>query len=814
MKSYRGVFVLALALVCLAIGFQRPMLSQQAPAAAATAGVSPQRALVNKYCVTCHNDTAKTAGIVLDKADVDHVAADPALWEKVVYKLRAQAMPPVKMPRPDQATYDGFRSWLENELNQAGAAHPNPGTTVSYHRLNRTEYQNAIRDLLNVNIDTTSFLPEDATIFGFDNIGGAIKMSTDLLDTYMRASQRISEAALGISRGPQQETYELQWDVNQDDRSMGLAPGTRGGLEAKHYFPVDGEYWVTVRLVRLGTAAIAGLNDEHQIDLLVDGERVDLVTIGKKGMSTAAGGTGGGSGATDPDTGGLKADLQFRLPMRAGQHTLVATFIKKPELEVDGTRFIADRPAYEAGRTHGLPYISSLTVYGPQKITGVENSPSRKRILVCTPGAGVQETACAQQILSTIARRAYRGRVKDADIQTLMSFYTSGRKGGSFEDGIEAALERVLVSPQFLYRIEAPPTTSAASGNARVSDRELASRLSFFLWSSILDDQLLNAASNGRLSDPAVLEQQVRRMVADPRAESLTQNFARQWLQLDQLENAIPDPILFPEGDKTLRDSLRKETEMLFDSIRSENRSILDLLTAKYAFINEPIAKLYGISGIYGPRMRRVNLPADNPRAGLLGEGGIQMMTSHSNVTSPVLRGKWLLDNILGSSPPPPPPVVPELKATGTNGKILSMRERMEQHRSNALCYSCHATIEPYGLALENFDAVGRWRTINENGEPVDASTELVNGTKFEGLDGLRNIILANKDQFVQTATNRLLTYAVGRGLDYYDMPTIRKIVKQSAPSNYNFSTLVVNVVKSMPFQMRKAPKPEQTSVK
>ena len=803
-----------MALVCLAIGFQRPMLSQQAPAAAAAAAVSPQRALVNKYCVTCHNDTMKTAGLALDKADVDHVAADPDLWEKVVYKLRAQAMPPVKMPRPDQATYDGFRIWLENELDKAGAAHPNPGTTVSYHRLNRTEYQNAIRDLLNVNIDTTSFLPEDATIFGFDNIGGAIKMSTDLLDTYMRASQRISEAALGISRGPQQETYELQWDVNQDDRTMGLAPGTRGGLEAKHYFPVDGEYWVTVRLVRLGTAAIAGLNDEHQIDLLVDGERVDLVTIGKKGMSTAAGGTGGGSGATDPDIGGFKADLQFRLPMRAGQHTLVATFIKKPELEVDGTRVIADRPAYEAGRTHGLPYISSLTVYGPQKITGVENSPSRKRILVCTPGAGVQETACAQQIISTIARRAYRGRVKDADIQTLMSFYTSGRKEGSFEDGIEAALERVLVSPQFLYRIEAPPTTSAASGNARVSDLELASRLSFFLWSSIPDDQLLNAASNGRLSDPAVLEQQVRRMLGDPRAESLTQNFANQWLQLNQLDNAIPDPILFPEGDKTLRDSLRKETEMLFDSIRSENRSILDLLTAKYAFINEPIAKLYGISGIYGPRMRRVNLPADNPRAGLLGEGGIQMMTSHSNVTSPVLRGKWILDNILGSSPPPPPPVVPELKATGANGKILSMRERMEQHRSNPACFSCHATIEPYGLALENFDAVGRWRTINENGEPVDASTVLVNGTKFEGLDGLRNIILANKDQFVQTATNRLLTYAVGRGLDYYDMPTIRKIVKESAPSNYNFSTLVVNVVKSMPFQMRKAPKPEQTSAK
>jgi hypothetical protein len=808
MKSH---IVFALALVCSALGFEQAALSQQAPTSAA---VSPQRALLNQYCVTCHNDKLKTAGLVLDKADVDHVGADPALWEKVVYKLRAQSMPPVKLPRPDQGTYDGFRIWLENELDKAGAAHPNPGTTVSYHRLNRTQYQNAIRDILNVNIDATSFLPEDATIFGFDNIGGAIKMSTDLLETYLKAAQRIGDAALGISKGPQQETYELQWDVNQDDRAMGLAPGTRGGLEAKHYFPVDGEYWVTVRLVRLGTAAIAGLNDEHQIDVRVDGERVDLITVGRKGMVTAAGGTGAGSGTVDPDVGGAKADFQLRLPIRAGEHTIEATFFKKPELEVNGVRVIADRPAYEAGRTHGLPYISSITVFGPQKVAGVDNSPSRKRILVCTPTTAAQETPCARQIIATLARRAYRGRVKDSDMQTLMSFYASGRKDGSFDDGIETALERVLVSPQFLYRIEAPPVTRTASGNYRVSDLELASRLSFFLWNSIPDDQLLDVAQKGQLSNAAVLEQQVRRMLADSRAQSLTYNFADQWLQLGELENAIPDPILFPEGDKTLRDSLQKETEMLFDSIRTENRSIVDLLTAKYTFVNEPIARLYGMDGIYGSRMRRVDLPADSPRVGILGEGSFLMMTSHSNVTSPVLRGKWILDNILGSSPPPPPPVVPDLKATNADGKVLSMRERMVQHRSNPACFSCHATVEPYGLALENFDAVGRWRTVNENGEPVDASTELINGTKFEGPTGLRNIVLANKDQFVQTATNRLLTYALGRGLDYYDMPTIRRIVKESASTNYSFATLVVNVVKSMPFEMRKAPKPEELSAK
>jgi hypothetical protein len=404
--------------------------------------------------------------------------------------------------------------------------------------------------------------------------------------------------------------------------------------------------------------------------------------------------------------------------------------------------------------------------------------------------------------------------VQDSDIQTLMSFYTSGRQGGgSFENGIQAALERVLVSPKFLYRIEAPPANLAANGNYRVPDLELASRLSFFLWTSIPDDQLLDVASKGQLSNPAVLEQQVRRMLADPRAESLTHNFADQWLQLDRVDNAIPDHILFPEGDKTLRDSLKKETEMLFDSIRTENRSILDLLTAQYAFINEPVAKLYGIRGVYGPRMRRVDLPADSPRIGLLGNGSFLLMTSHSNVTSPVLRGKWILDNILGSSPPPPPPVVPDLKETGVNGKLLSMRERMVQHRSNPACYSCHASVEPYGLALENFDAVGRWRTVNENGEPVDASTELINGTKFEGPSGLRNIVMASKDQFVQTATHRLLTYALGRGLDHNDMPTIRKIAKESAASNYNFTTLVLNVVKSMPFQMRRAPKPQEVSV-
>jgi hypothetical protein len=784
-------------------GYASPV-QQPAPAVA----TSPQRALLDQYCVTCHNDRLKTAGITLDKMDVDHVAIDAATWERVVQQLRVRAMPPIGRPRPDRTTYDGFRIWLENELDKAGAADPNAGTTVGYHRLNRAEYQNAIRDLLAIDIDATRFLPEDPKSNGFDNMGGAIKMSPDLLETYMKAAMKISREAIGVSVTPQLTTYKLEDDQSQDDRSEDLPFGTRGGTEAKHYFPVDGEYLVTVRLVRLGTAAIAGLNDEHQIDFRVDGERVDLTAIGRKGMVTANGGTGAGSGATDPDVAGLKADLQYRLPLKAGAHTLTATFFKKPILQVDGTRVIPDRPAYEAGRTHGLPYISSITILGPQKVSGTGNSPSRKRVFICQPASRAEEVPCARQIITTLARRAYRGFLKDADIQTLMTFYTSGRSEGSFENGIQSALERILVSPRFLYRIEAPPAIPT-DGNYRISELELASRVSFFLWSSIPDDQLLTLATNGRLREPAVLEQQVKRMLSDSRASALTENFADQWLQLTDIENVNHDPILFPEADKTLRQSLREETELLFDSIRIENRSLVDLLTANYTFVNEPIAKLYGIPNIYGPRMRRIALPADSPRIGILGHGSILMLTSHANTTSPVLRGKWILDNILGTPPPPPPPVVPDLKPIGADGKILSIREQMIAHRANPVCASCHARIEPFGLAMENFDATGRWRTLNENGEPVDASSEMIDGTKFEGPAGLRNILVSNSEQFVLTGTNRLLTYALGRGLEYYDMPTVRKIVREAAASNYRFSSLVLGVVKSIPFQMRRVPKDE-----
>jgi mono/diheme cytochrome c family protein len=782
-----------------------PAVPAQQPAVAATA--SAQRALLDQYCVACHNDRLKTAGIELDKADVQHVGVDAATWEKVVMKMRAHQMPPAGRPRPDKNTYEAFRVWLENELDKNAIANPNPGTTVSYHRLNRLEYQNAVKDLLDVDVDASAFLPEDPASFGFDNIGGAIKMSPDLMETYLNAATRISREALGVSVIPKLTTYKLEDDANQDDRSIGLPLGTRGGLEAKHYFPVDGEYWVTVRLVRLGTAAIAGLNDQHQIDVRVDGERVELTTIGAKGMVTANGGTGGGSGDLDPDVAGAKADIQLRLPLKAGPHTIEAVFFKKPDLEVNGIRVIPDRPAYEAGRTHGLPYISSIAILGPQKVSGSGESPSRTRILSCLPANRAEEATCARQIISTLARRAYRGRVKNVDMQTLMSFYTSGRTGGSFDSGIQSALERILVSPQFLYRVEAPPANLTGESNYRLTDVDLASRLSFFLWSSIPDDQLLDLATRGRLKDPAVLEQQVKRMMQDPRAKWLTYNFADQWLMLRDMENVNHDPILFPEADKTLRDSLRQETELLFDSIRTENRSILDLLTAKYTFVNEPIGKLYGISNVYGPRMRRVDLSADSPRSGILGHGSILMLTSHSNVTSPVLRGKWILDTLLGTPPPPPPPVVPDLKNVSADGKILTMREAMAAHHENPSCASCHALMEPYGLSMENFDATGRWRTINENGEPIDASAELIDGTKFDGVVGLKNLLLTNQEQFVLTATNRLLTYALGRGLDYYDMPTVRKIVRDSVASNYNFSSLVLGVVKSVPFLMRKAPK-------
>src|SRR5215510_1205270 len=792
-------------LVSFVIGFLWSFAGQQATPAVTK---SPQRALLDQYCVTCHNERLKTADLTLDKMDVDHAAKDPATWERVVQQLRARAMPPVGRPRPDKSTYDGFRTWLENELDKNAATNPNAGTTVSFHRLNRAEYQNAIRDLLAVEIDATTFLPEDPKSNGFDNMGGAIKMSPDLLETYMKAAMKISREATGVSVTPQLTTYKLEDDESQDDRSQDLPFGTRGGTEAKHYFPVDGEYLVTVRLVRLGTAAIAGLNNEHQIDFRVDGERIDLTAIGRKGMVTANGGTGAGSGATDPDVAGAKADFQYRLPLKAGSHTISATFFKKPSLESDGRRVIVDRPAYEAGRTHGLPYISSITILGPQKVSGSGNSPSRKRVFVCQPATRAEETACARQIVTTLARRAYRGSLTDADIQTLMTFYTSGRTEGSFENGVQSALERMLVSPKFLYRIEAPPSIPT-DGNYRISDIELASRLSFFLWSSIPDDQLLNLATNGRLKDPAVLEQQVKRMLADPKAKALTDNFANQWLQLVDIENVNHDPIMYPEADKTLRQSLREETELLFDSIRAENRSLVDLLTANYTFVNEPIARLYGIPNVYGPRMRRILYPAASPRAGILGHGSVLMLTSHANTTSPVLRGKWILDNILGTPPPPPPPVVPDLKPVGADGKILSIREQMVAHRANPVCASCHARMDPLGLAMENFDATGRWRMLNENGEPVDASTEMIDGTKIEGPVALRNILVSKSEHFVLTGTNRLLTYALGRGLEYYDMPTVRKIVREAAASKYGFSSLVLGVVKSTPFQMRRVPKNE-----
>jgi hypothetical protein len=748
----------------------------------------------------------KTAELTLENLDVNHVATNAETWEKVVGQLRARAMPPVGRPRPDKNTYEGFRIWLENELDNAGIASPNPGTTVLYHRLNRLEYQNAIRDLLAVDLDTSAFLPEDPQLHGFDNMGGSIRMSPDLLDTYMKAAMRISRIALGMSVAPQMTNYDLEWDQAQDDRSSDLPFGSRGGMEVKHYFPVDGEYWVTVRLVRLGTAAIAGLNDEHQIDVRVDGERVDLITIGRKDISTPNGGTGGGSGAVDPDVGGVKADFQLRLPIKAGPHTIAATFFMKPTLKVDGARVIADRPAYEAVRTHGLPYVSSITVLGPQAVTSPGNSPSRARILSCRPATAGAESACARQIVTTLARRAFRGRAKDVDIQELMTFYSSGRAAGTFEDGIQSALERILVSPQFLYRIEVPPTGAAAGTNYRLSDLELASRLSFFLWSSIPDDPLLDLAAKGQLKNAAVLEAQVKRMMADPRAQALTYNFADQWLQLRNMKDVNHDPIMYPEADKTLRQSLREETQMLFDSIRTENRSILELLTANYTFVNEPIAKLYGLPNIYGPRMRRINLPADSPRAGILGHGSVLMLTSHADRTSVVVRGKWILDNLLGTPPPPPPPTVPDLKPVSFEGRILTLREQMVEHRANPACASCHARLDPLGFALENFDATGRWRTRDINGGPIDATGELMDGTKFEGPAGLRNVLLANPEQFVLTTANRLLTYGLGRGLEYYDMPTVRKIVKESAAANYNFSSMVLSVVKSTPFQMRRVP--------
>jgi len=746
----------------------------------------------NQYCVTCHNARMKTAGLVIDPADLAHVNTSPELWEKVVRKLRSTAMPPAGSPRPDSKTYEATAAFLETELDRAAAAKPNAGSLPLLHRLSRTEYQNSIRDLLALDalpkeLDYSLLLPSDNISSGFDNIADLLFVSPTSMERYLDAAKKISGIAVGDSEIPLMvNIHKLGPEQLHDARVDDLSFGTRGGLAIRSYFPLDADY--NIKLETAGTS-----RDPNQIEVTVDGERVQLIPLGGPG-----GGRGGrgGRGAADG-----ASPLDFRIPVKAGPRLIGVTFIEQSQARDEDTL----RPRMRSRGSQ--PAIASVTISGPFNVTGPGETPSRKRIFGCRPKTSADEPACARQILSTLTRRAYRRPSTESDMQRLMPFYTAGKTEGGFDRGIQKALERVLVSPQFLFRIETDPATAAPGSIHRISDLELASRLSFFLWSSIPDDELLNTAIAGKLSNPATLELQTKRMLADPRSESMVTNFAAQWLYLRDIQAKNPDEVLFPDFDETLRDAFHRETEMFLDSVLRENRSVLDLLTANYTFLNERLAEHYGIPNVKGSYFRRVDLPENSPRAGLLGQGSVLAVTSYANRTSPVLRGKWVLENLLSSAPPPPPPNVPALKTEGSEpGKTLTMRDAMIQHRANPACAGCHARMDPIGFSMENFDALGKWRDLDSFNE-IDASGTLPDGTKFEGTSGLRKLLLAHSDEFISTVSEKLLMYAIGRNLQYYDAPAVRGITREASRNRNTFSSIVLGVVKSTPFQMRQTQK-------
>ena len=772
----------------------------QPPAEAADA-----RALLDQYCVTCHSDRLETGGLSLETVDLTHASASADRLEKVIGKLRLGAMPPVGMPRPDEATYTGLAAWLETELDRAAAAHPNAGRTETLHRLNRAEYENVIRDLLHIEgLDFSVMLPTDDASYGFDNIAGILGMSPTHLDRYMSAARNISRMAVGdVTMPPSGETHMIPPDLSQDDRLEHLPFGTRGGTLLRRYFPVDGEYVIRFQ-AHTGTG-ISAEEEPNYIELTVDGERVFFEEMAQKPVAH----TGSGSDVV------ASTDWEVRTPINAGLREIAVTFVQTTSAQVEDLLRPYLRPpgisAFKLTRMGGYsgPYVAQVSYTGPFNVTGVGDTPSRQRIFVCRPATPSEELPCARQILSTLTRRAYRRPVTEADLAPLLGFYATGRAQAGFDQGIQLALERLLASPEFLFRIERDPQEVAANTAYRVSSLELASRLSFFLWSSIPDDELLEVASRGALQDPAVLEHQVRRMLADPRAEALVTNFAGQWLRLRNVPGTSPNTRLFMDFDETLRRAFRRETELFFGSIMREDRSVLDLLDADYTFVNERLARHYGIPNVYGSRFRRVTLTSEN-RRGLLGHGSILTVTSQANRTSPVVRGKFILDNLLGAPPPPPPPNVPLLEETQVNG---TLRQRMEQHRSNPVCAACHKTIDPMGFPLENFDAVGAWRT-EDAGAPVDAGGAMPDGGTFEGVAGLRTVLRGRASGlFVTILTDRLLTYALGRGVEYYDAPALRAITGDAARDQYRFSSLILGIVNSVPFQMRQSDPAGETSV-
>ena len=708
-------------------------------------------------------------------------------------KLRTRSMPPQGMPRPDEATYVAMTNWLETELDRAGAASPNPGRPL-IRRLNRSEYANAVRDLLALDVDVSSLLPPDDSAFGFDNVSDMLGTSPALLERYLVAADRVSALAVGAPTAPGSNTYRVRQDRSQDQHIEGLPLGSVGGLVVTHNFPQDAEYGFSLALYRTNLEAIRGLEHPHQIEITIDGARVFLATVGGETEKS-----GPGEVITDRSDA-IDARLQVRVPVTAGPHAVGATFVRKIGA---GTQRLRPFLRSSAGTydSTGRPHIETLTIAGPYNPTGPGTTPSRERIFSCRPSTRSQEDGCATKILSTLARRAFRRPVTKPEVVRVMEFYAAGRKKGTFDEGIQLGIRRILTSPTFVFRVEEDGAIMPGTIH-RVSDLELASRLSFFLWSSIPDDTLLELAAKNQLSQPGVLEKQVRRMLADPRSDAMVSNFSGQWLHLRNLKTVAPNHDEFPDFDDTLREAFQREAELFFASIMREDRKVIELLTANYTFVNERLAKHYGVPYIYGSQFRRVTLTED-ARRGLLGKGAILMVTSRADRTAPVLRGKWILENVLGTPPPPPLANVPPLVAS-TEAAPRTLRERMEQHRASPTCAGCHKVLDPLGFALENFDGVGAWRT-REAGLPIDASGLLADGTKVDGVVALRDALVARSDIFVQTLTEKLMIYALGRGLQYYDRPVVRDIVRQAAKQDYRFSSLVMGIVTSTPFQNRVA---------
>ena len=775
---------------CLLVGLAVACgLAAISPARSAAATPAPQQRMVSDYCVACHSSDAKIAGLDLETASSRPLTDSAAIWERVVRKLRARQMPPLGSPHPDEAAYTEVLASLTNELDAHAEKAPDPGRTDTFRRLTRREYQNAVRDLLALELDLSSVLPPDQSSSGFDNITVG-DLSPALLESYVAAADKISRLAIGRPIDVLAvETVKRKPDVTQEWHVDGLPIGTRGGMAFQHTFPLDAEYEIRIRLARDRDEQIEGLRVPHQVELLLDRERIRLFEV------------------VPPrhigDHSNIDKHLKIRLRVKAGPHEVGVTFLKKPwaVLETDRQPYQAHFNVYRHPRVQ--PAVYQVSILGPFDATGPGKTPSRERVFVCRPAVPADEDACARRILAHLMRRAYRREVAEEDFKSPLDFYRRGKAADGFEAGIEMALSSILVSPEFLFRVEREPPGIGSDSVYTVSDAELASRLSFFLWSSIPDEELLETALRGELSRPEVLERQVRRMLRDERSEALVSNFAAQWLHLRNLDSAKPDMRLFPGFDDNLRQAFRRETELLLQSVMQGDRSVLDLLSTDYTFLNERLAKHYRVPHVYGSWFRKVDLDETSRRGGLLRHGSILTVTSYSTRTSPVIRGHWVLENLLGVPPPPPPPNVSTFDQEVIDSS-LSMRDRLEAHRANPACSGCHSLMDPLGFALENYDAVGRWRE-SEGTEPIDAAGNFPGGSEFRGVAGLEQALLERPELFVGTFVEKLMTYALGRVVEHYDAPAVRKILREARPDGFRFSQLVLGIAKSKPFQMRRS---------